>query len=767
MNKLRSEPPTGGRAVWLRRTRAFLCIAVGLGVLAWCFLSWWMPLPAGLSHSLPGGLDFTDRNGLMLRETPGPSGVVRPLEFEEIPRSFVDAMVAAEDRRFFSHDGIDLMAIGRAALARISGKSVGGASTITQQLIKLSSPPEPRSFLVKIREALQAMALERRWTKDRIFAAYANRTEFGRLNRGLAAASAFYFRKPATDLSTAESALLAALPHAPGRLHPLPDADAAQERQRMILNRMQNLGLLSSEETARAMVESAVLGMAGRAFHAPHFVDALLQQEITGTGTVRTTLDLPLQRTIERIVATQVARHRADGMEHAAVVVVHNPTGEILALVGSADYRAADGQFNAALAPRSAGSALKPFLYAYAFASGIEPWSVLPDVPMRYRSDEGTYEPVNFDRRHRGPVLCRAALANSLNIPAVHLLEITGGPAVFLETLRRFGIQSLNDTPASYGLGLAIGNGGVTLLELTNAYATLARAGHLQPVRWLKEAGDAPAEPALDPAACLIVLDMLADNSARAPQFGRQSPLRLPFVAATKTGTSTGFRDNWAFGTTPEFTVGVWAGNFANRPMRGVSGISGAAPIMRDTLIEVMRGHFARRFDAPPGWQFSPVHPLGGAPQEASETQSHEWVRISNPPSLPQSIVDGRVLLPDIYSDWLAGEGAWMQGFATTNGLHTDNPQAVPPRILSPANGTRLVVDPDLPESGRWLRLRCEPASAGWQSETLEIRERRGGTFARLEPGIHRIKCVSAGGNSEVELHVRSIASTGESRSKE
>lgn len=440
--------------------------------------------------------------------------------------------------------------------------------------------PRPRTFRTKLIEAAQALRLEREWDKPRILAAYLNRLDYGNLRAGSDAAARHYFDKAPADLSAAEAAFLAGLPQAPSRLNPRARFAGAKRRQEWILGRMHALGWLTSEDYTRALAEPLQLAPPRREFAAPHFVDLLLEREAPDTSRpqrVTTTLDLELNRFVEQTLRSQLARLREQQVGNGAAVVLDNRTGAVLALVGSEDYFApAAGQVNGAWAPRSAGSTLKPFTYALAFERGATPASIVADVPCEFSTATGVFAPVNYDRHCHGPVRHRLALANSLNIPAVRVLDELGGAAVLHARLRACGLTTLAQPAEHYGLGLTLGNAEVRLLELANAYACLARLGEWRPWRLLEGAGDYKSPTrVISREAAWLVADVLADNRARALVFGLETPLRFDFPVACKTGTSTDYRDNWAVGYTPEFTVAVWAGNFDGSPMRGVSGVTG------------------------------------------------------------------------------------------------------------------------------------------------------------------------------------------------
>ena len=637
--------------------------------------------------------------------------------------------------------------------------------------MKLAAP-RPRTFRTKLIEAAQALRLEREWDKPRILAAYLNRLDYGNLRAGSDAAARHYFDKAPADLSAAEAAFLAGLPQAPSRLNPRARFAGAKRRQEWILGRMHALGWLTSEDYTRALAEPLQLAPPRREFAAPHFVDLLLEREAPDTSRpqrVTTTLDLELNRFVEQTLRSQLARLREQQVGNGAAVVLDNRTGAVLALVGSEDYFApAAGQVNGAWAPRSAGSTLKPFTYALAFERGATPASIVADVPCEFSTATGVFAPVNYDRHCHGPVRHRLALANSLNIPAVRVLDELGGAAVLHARLRACGLTTLAQPAEHYGLGLTLGNAEVRLLELANAYACLARLGEWRPWRLLEGAGDYKSPTrVISREAAWLVADVLADNRARALAFGLETPLRFDFPVACKTGTSTDYRDNWAVGYTPEFTVAVWAGNFDGSPMRGVSGVTGAGPVLH-TIFQNLRTRFGTTwFEPPTGWVQREVHPLTGklVTEDARRSLTKDFAAVREwfpPDRLPpvSSAADfdasGRVLLPSEYRAWFqSGDN----GFGDRVALAT-RPQFTSLRVLSPVPGTVFYLDPDLPDSARRIALH---ASGGrecrWESESLTLDRATGLPQALLTEGRHRLTVhdLATGTRAETWVDVRKL----------
>ncbi|MFA6148626.1 MAG: penicillin-binding protein 1C [bacterium] len=535
---------------------------------------------------------FSDRNGVPLRilqDARGERHLWVPAS--AIPETVKRAFLAAEDKRFFLHPGFDPLAIARAARANLrGGRIVSGASTITQQVARILHP-RPRGYEAKLIEVLQAVRIEMILTKEEILEQYLNRVPLGNNLRGVEIASRVYFGKGVRDLTVAEAALLASLPKAPGRLDPYgPRRAALLARKEWVLSRMAECGFLDEETRARAGRERLVIRPFAFPFGAPHVVELLLARGVRGPGEHRTTLDARLQEDVERIVASQKERLSPRKVGQAAVLVVQNKTMEVLASAGSLAYGSKDRGFNdGTVARRSAGSTLKPFLYALALDEGLTAATLLNDTLQAYATPRGDYRPDNFDRKEYGPVTLRVALANSLNISAVRTLEALP-PGRFERLLAAADLlPRRGDRAGEFGLGLAIGNPEVRLTSLTAAYAMLANGGEHRPLRYLLSDPGAPPRRLLSREASYIVSDILSDPSARLPAFGAPPEFDLPFRVSIKTGTSTEYRDGWIVGYTPDYTVGVWTGNFDGKPGVGSTGASAAAPILRQVL-ELLHG---------------------------------------------------------------------------------------------------------------------------------------------------------------------------------
>ncbi len=675
--------PIGGLGTWCATGAAALLL---LGLSGW--IAWPLP-PALLAPSREQSLTIEDRHGIPLRTTRAGDGSLAhwvPLDRmdPDLPRAFV----TVEDRRFYQHNGVDPRAVLRAFRDNlVHRRVVSGASTITMQLARLVRPIG-RGPTDKLVQTLWALRLEAHLTKDQILEQYLNRVPLGQGTVGVAAAMRLYFGASAGRASLGQAAMLAGLARAPSSQNPLIAPSQAAERRRLGLAALAAEGYASAEEVGRAGREPLLGIDRGNPFLAPHFTSRLLlQAESAGrtlAGTWRTSIDLNLQQALEDEVRHTVSQLADRGVKQAALVVLDNRTGEILAWVGSPDFWAdTAGQVDMVASPRQPGSALKPFLYALAFDRGVTAATVLADVSKTFQTAGGPYHPRNYDRSYHGPVRAREALASSYNVPAVELADRIGY-ATLLHGLRQAGFESLDQSPEYYGLGLALGNGDVTLLELANGYRALGDGGVWTPVSWW--AGDGQSRTGngikmVSRSAATLTLDILADAEARIPGFGLRTPFDWPFRAAAKTGTSRHFTDNWAVAVTEGFTVAVWAGNFSGRPMEGVSGITGAGPLLhRAVLVTASRyapGNLPGAEHA--GLVAARVCRLSGL------LASHECPAITEyfvPGSVPVKSCDwhlgGEVSLPVEYAEWNAVQSGGLAGPRRLGGSATGSLRTAP-----------------------------------------------------------------------------------------
>jgi penicillin-binding protein 1C len=599
----------------IARRALVVCAALCAALAAYLALD---PLPPALRDGA-GELAIEDATGGLLREAAGVDGRRADwVPLDAVPEAARAALIALEDRGLYVHPGVDPRGLLRALIGALRhGRVVGGGSTLAMQLAR-ASYDLPRSMPGKLVQLGRGLALQQRLGPDGVLEAYFNLAPFGRDVRGIGEASLAYFGKPLRDLTVAEAVSLACLPRAPTRYDPYLHGAQLVRRRDRTLALLAARGAISEAQRAASTREPLTLAPFARPFRAPHAV-ALARAEATRRAAgapftrIRTTIEPALQRAAAWACARAVAdlEGAAPTLETGCAAVVQRvDTGAVLALVGSPDFAAqAAGQVNGAIARRQPGSALKPFVYALAFERGRGPGSRILDAPTRFDAAFGDYVPENYDRRFHGEITLREALACSYNVPAAKLTaEI--GPSALLMRLRRLGLESLDQPAEHYGVGLALGVGEVRLLDLVAAYATLARGGTYLAPTLLAEVTHHGAPRALTStpprrvfsrAVSYLVSHVLADAAARAPAFGADGVLTLPFEASVKTGTSSHYRDNWALGYTDEVAIGVWVGRPDGAPLAGVAGVSGAGPALRHLLLTAVGARTPRLGPPPTG----------------------------------------------------------------------------------------------------------------------------------------------------------------------
>lgn len=612
-----------------------------------------------------------------------------------------DTIVAAEDRRFRSHGGIDWWSLAGVLRDRLAGRHVRGASTLSMQVAAYLAPelaqPGRRSFWDKLRQMRAAAELEQNWSKDEILEAYLNLAGFRGEAQGIGAAALGLFGKTPATLGRDDALLLAAL-------LPNPGAPAGMvARRACALAREHDCSHLAA---AAASMLGPARSLALDPGLAPHLAAALL----TRPGMrVRTTLDIGVQRAAVAALRRQLQGLGGTRARDGAVVAMDNATGDILAYVGGIGGESTAPAVDGASAYRQAGSTLKPFLYALAIEKGyLTPASILDDSPVELDTASGLYVPQNYDRAFKGPVSARMALAGSLNVPAVRTLLLTGVER-FRDRLWDTGYRGLVEDGDYYGYSLALGSAEVTLVEQVAAYRSLAMGGRWSPARLTLDAPHDAPRATTTPQAAWIVADMLADPNARAGTFGVDSALRLPFWAAVKTGTSKAMRDNWCIGFSDRFTVGVWVGNLEGDPMRAVSGTSGAAPVWRDMMLALHAARPSRPLPMPDGIERRTIRFAGAIEQPRQEF-----------------FLRGTAL------DLVAAAPA----------------AARRPRITSPVAGSVYAVDPDIPPERQRLAVAVSGDARGHR---LQLDGRELGspdTHPLIVPsrGAHRLRLIDPGG---------------------
>jgi penicillin-binding protein 1C len=783
---------------------AALALAAAAPVVAFGLFRFSAAVTPVAAKDLPGerfeSVRFLDRHGRLLQEVLSldSSRSVR-VPLSRVSPSFIQAILSAEDRRFLSHGGVDYPAVARATVANLrAGRIVSGGSTVTCQLARLVRPA-PRTVATKFREWHLAFRMEAGMSKAEILEEYVNRLPMGGNLYGVEAGARGWLGVSASDLTVAQAAYLAAIPNAPSRLTPRRDAGALRARQKRIIAAMARCGAIGSAEAARSAKEEVAPLPAEASFIAPHLVFRLLRELPPGSREVITTIDADLQRRATRLVAATVSSLRGQSVTNGAALIIDNATGETLAYVGSTDWLSGedDGRIDGAATPRQPGSALKPFLYSLAFERDFTPASVLPDVPAFYRIPEGLYSPRNYSKVSYGPVRLRAALANSLNIPAVRLTDAVGVEP-FLSRLKALGFASLTRGADHYGLGLVLGGGEVTLTELAGGYLALARGGRYAPPLFVlavdgKRTPRVSPVPVIDPRAASQVTDILSDRFARSAEFGVDSVLAFPFACAAKTGTSWEYHDNWTAGYTSEQTVAVWVGNFDRRPMQRVSGVTGAGPLFARLISDLYRGaDDPERFVPAPGLAEITVCALSGksprpwCPHTVSERVREEErnALASTPCDLhvrqridlrngllatgrtPEAFAGERVFaaLPPAYRDWYRAAGVTPPPTAASpidgDGGPAATRGATSLAITRPADGAVFARLPDLAADYQSIRFAATGDGAEvvrWLLDGRELGTTEGGRelLWTAEPGEHELVARTDGSSDRVRFRVK------------
>jgi penicillin-binding protein 1C len=551
---------------------------------------------------LASGISVFDRNGELLRVIPRDDQTYQVwVEIDRIPAMVRRAFVAAEDKRFHYHPGFDPIATIRALITNLYfGRIVSGASTITQQVVRLIHP-RPRTWRSKLIELICAIRMELQLTKSQILELYLNMTPTGGNIRGVELAAHMYFSKSLEGITAPEAAFMAVTPRSPTKLDPRnkKGRQRAKRAKEANLELMAKSGWLDEARLERLKASKLEYQFSSFPLEAPHLVDHVLSTTRAKGRGVHTHIDLSLQRSAEKIVGSHRNRLSKLGVTQAAIMIVSARSAQVLSMVGSMEYGPRNGGYNnGALARRSAGSTLKPFLYGLAIQDGYHALTRVSDTLRSYPTPHGEYLPLNADRRSYGPVSIRTALGNSLNLSAVKTLERLGLES-FYSTLKDLDlVEDETKEAAHYGLGMAIGNIEVSLEKLCQAYLTMANGGVFRKVKYTVE-DESDQERVFDEASTFIVNRILSDPSARMLTFGNPETLAFGYPVCVKTGTSAGYRDCWIVGFTPEHIIGVWAGNFNGSPNFGVTGVRVCGPILKDLIKHIYGDRGPSRFLPP------------------------------------------------------------------------------------------------------------------------------------------------------------------------
>jgi penicillin-binding protein 1C len=727
------------------------CLAIVLGVLmaASALLLLGEVLNRSSLVSPPATPIFTDRYGTFLAE--GAADENAPLGFwdppDTLPERIVSCLLVIEDKRYYQHFGVDLRSIVRALVNNLSGKPRQGASTIAMQVARLQRPGK-RTLWRKVCEMGTAMWLNRKYGHENVLRHYLKIAPQGNRIHGVAYAARRYFQKPLADLSWAEAAVLASLPRAPGRmnLYRFEGYLKASERASLILNLLHENGMLDKETVAinqRQLKSLKIPVKESRPYHSYHAI-LRLQESVNGTASyttpISTTLDLPLQEVVDSIASEAMEHLRQRGAGNLAVIVVDKDTGAIRSYLGSDFYADTDfaGAINYATTPRSAGSTLKPFIYALGMETGaFSPASVLGDLPFHLSYPGGQYSVANYDERHLGPLLYRKALANSRNVPAVHVLKTVGLTKAY-DLFRQLGLAKDDRSASTYGLGLAVGGLYVTLEDLVAAYGVLGNDGKAFSLRWSETADKETPTQLIPEDVARQITRFLSDPLARLPTFGRMGPLEYPFPVAVKTGTSQGFRDAWAVAYSSKYVVGAWIGHPDHERMKRVNGLD-AAQLVKQILIflhpKQRRGVNETPFPPPQvsedsgrsaGYQLVKLCPLSGEPATGGCAETVlEYLSLGTEPRTACSVhqafaVDRRtgglaspmtppkaveirsyVVLPPQYAAWRG-----MHGYGPPQ-AHSKELAPASIAIQEPVDGSVFRFHPDAPRNLQSIALKA------------------------------------------------------------
>jgi penicillin-binding protein 1C len=657
---------------------------------------------------------FLDRTGEVLHEqrTDLRARRLAWTRLSEISPALIAAVIASEDRRFYRHTGVDFRGLAGALLQRLTGGPPRGGSTISMQVATFVAPDlrrrgGPRSLLEKWRQMRVAWSLESRWSKTEILETYLNRVTFRGELQGIAAATHVLASKEPHGITEPDALVLGALIRSPG-------ASRETLARRAWSLREAVGGHSSREEIAAAAAGMTTMppGNGPRTVQAPHFARRLLTTSPAAPpgAAVRTTLDGPLQRLATETLVRQLLAVREGHVRDGAVLAVDNASGDVLAYVGGSGILSSALHVDGVQARRQAGSTLKPFLYGMALERRLlTSASLLEDTPLDVPLPGGIYRPRNYDDRFRGLVSVRTALAGSVNVPAVRTLALVGSDA-FVAQLQRLGLDGVTESGEFYGPSLALGSVDVSLWELVNAYRSLANGGRWSPLRMAPDPMPPSPRRVYNEQTAFLLSSILADRESRSITFGLESPLATRFWTAVKTGTSKDMRDNWCIGYSNRYTVGVWVGNFSGEPMWDVSGITGAAPVWLE-LMAYLHRHVPGTPPTPPG---------GVVPQTIG---------------FPHGVESDR-------TEWfLAG---------TEPIESTPAPVTIGARILAPASGTLIALDPGIPAPRQRVVFEAQvrDPSVRWVLDGLDLGPARGLHPWQPTRGAHTLSLADAEGRS-------------------
>jgi penicillin-binding protein 1C len=723
------------------------------------------------------GLVIQDRNGITLRVIPSSGGVKREwVSAEQIPAGVKRTFIRAEDQRFYLHPGIDPLSVIGSAWRNIrAGEIVSGASTITMQLARIIKPHE-QGMKGKLIEAFDALRLEAKLSKREILELWLNNIPFGSNIEGIGAMARNRFGLSADQIDDAHAAVLAVIPRRPSFYDPLYHEENSF-RAAAELSQRGNLQI--DEETIKNVIaDIKLVREEDRApFYAPHFTERLAAAANIKLGTknriYKSSLDLTLQTFAERQLEHELIQLFGNRVGNGAILLIENKTGNVLAYVGSNSWfdENTQGKIDGVQVLNQPGSCLKPFLYAMAMDAGIGPNDILPDIPSVFGGREA-YIPSNFDRRFNGPVRLRVALASSLNIPAVYMLERLGVNR-FEQYLEQLGFYSIAEKMGTHGTGLALGNAEVSLEEMVCAFSAFPRGGSPASLRFNDSIENDETkneygitrqenEPLMSPETAWIISDILSDKASRFPGFGPAPVFQLPFPAMFKTGTSNQFQNIWAMAATETYTIGVWMGNFSGETVVGATGSSIPARIAANIL---------SRLESSSQNAASNSHHVGGAiPVGLAEHEictlsgmsasvhctgkSGEWFSDNEVPGLCTWHTNSGTVYPSEYQSWI------VERFRNVGTNNNQSAGIQIPGIRIPVSGSVFYIDPSFPESAQAVRIETFGFDSGakifFNNNQYGTINHAGVFMLPLVRGQHLIEAEDDFGNyASVEIEVR------------
>lgn len=745
----------GGRAVKWSVTAVVCGLTASLIVIYTATLNSLRPFPdtLNLSADNPALQNFLDRRGRSLSVAFNDErNVSDQIALHRIPSFLRHAFVASEDRRFFSHSGVDWLARGHAFWQNLRALApVRGGSTISEQVVRILHP-RPRNIWSRWVEGVEARRLERHFSKAEILEFYLNQVPYARRRRGVQQAARLYFDRDLDTLNRREALALVTLVRAPTLLDPLRNLGHAERSVDALIDRLEARRELSAGDARESRDQKLELAVAAPSIEAAHFVRTIRTHDVPlmKSGEVRTTLDGDLQSWISGMLEGRIRELAARNVRDGAALVIDHRANEVRAWVNAGPFFSGEdgSQIDAILTPRQPGSALKPFVYALALERGWNPATVIDDAPLAQPVGNGIHNFRNYSRIFYGPVRLREALGNSLNIPAVKAVEFVGENAL-LDLLHAAGFESLSRSADYYGEGLALGNGEVSLFELTRAYAAFARGGILLEPRFFSDQGRrSGARRIFSAETSALIGDILADPHARRREFGAGGIMRFPKQTAVKTGTSSDYRDVWAVGFSDRFTVGVWMGNLTREPMREVTGAIGPALLLRAIFAKLESGAPGEPLALPHGLISRRVCSVSGIAAGPGCPAIDEW------------FVRGKEPRQSCNHRHEAGAAENLTGIGVTDhhaGIAGRIDQAgdagqrrMRPRIAMPTPGLQIAMDPRIPDDREAIRFQLAGVQNMQPVEWIVDGQRVGAGDSRsgaenqplwqLRPGVHEVR---------------------------